>query len=115
MEKKDVPRYENDGFYEFDGAGGAGHVLGCHGGKLIDGVIRYPEGAKVDPEHAARVQALVDYSYRPGNLPTPNEELAELYGRAYTERFEELKKEKAVKRILDGVLHHIDKFRTPNE
>lgn len=115
MDNKDVPRYENDKFNEFDAANGTGHILGYHGGKLIDGVIRYPDGATVDREHAARVQALVDYSYRPGNLPTPNEELEKLYGDAYTERFEQLKKEKIVKRVLDGVLHHIDKIRAPHE
>lgn len=107
-----IPRYENPRFLEREADGPDG--MPCyHGGKLIDGVIHYPEGARIDKASAARVQAFVDYSYRPGNTPTPNEALAQVYGKPYQERFEQLKKQKIIRRVLDGVLHHMGKFYMP--
>lgn len=114
MKDGKIPRYENADYRDFEEKR-SGLAEGYHGGKLIDGVIRYPEGADVDLEHAARAQAFVDYSYRPGGLPTPNDELAALYGEPYRERFEQLKTQNIIRRALDGVLHHIANFRTPNE
>lgn len=106
--EQDVPRYENPNFCKV-GIGSETCLQGFHGGKIINGVIHYPQGVQVDKTLAARAQALVDYSYRPGNLPTPNQELEALYGAPYRERFEELKTQKIIRRFFDGVLHHIAK------
>lgn len=107
-----IPRYENPRFLEQEAAGPDG--MPCyHGGKLIDGVIHYPEGARVDKASAAKAQAFVDYSYRPGNASTPNETLAKVYGEPYRERFEQLQKQTVIRRVLDGVLHHIGKLHMP--
>lgn len=106
MAEKDVPRYESKNFREFEAANAAGYVLGCHGGKVINGVVHYPIGVKVDWKKAVCVQALIDYSYQPGRDPAPVPAMKELYGQPYVERFERLKNEPIIRRTLDGALHH---------
>ena len=107
MTEKDVPRYESPNFQGFEAVNATGYILGCHGGKVIHGVVHYPVGVQVDWEKAACVQALIDYSYQPGNNPVPVPAMKELYGQPYIERFVRLKNEPAIRRTLDGTLHHM--------
>lgn len=90
--QEDVPRYENPYFTEENPAK---PPLGYCGGKLIDGVVHYPQGVEVNRVKAARIQAFVDYSLRAGGTATPNSEMAALYGEAYVHRFQALERKPA--------------------
>lgn len=108
-EKDPIPRYSNPEFSHI--SADSGKTPRFQGGKVIDGVIHYPEGMEIDPERAARAQAFIDYSYRPGKTPAPDPEMEVRYGAPYQERFRQLKMMRTARRMVDGVLHHIPKSR----
>lgn len=65
-----------------------GRIKGYSGGKLVNGIIRYPEGVNVDPTRAAKAQAFTDYSY--GDTTSGRSDMAALYGDAYTKELQRL-------------------------
>lgn len=86
-----IPRYKRPGFRAIRTPKSKGMIKQYLGGKVFDGVIRYPEGVEVDPARAAKAQALMDYNSAAGNSPRHREDMAEIYGEAYTREFERLK------------------------
>lgn len=87
----DIPRYNKKNFLMRLTPNSPGMIKASRGACVIDGVIRYPEGVEVDPARAAKAQALMDYNSAAGNSPRHREDMAEIYGEAYTREFERLK------------------------
>lgn len=83
-----IPRYELPGFHAIDTSNSSGLIKGWNGGKLVNGVIKYPTTANVDPGKAARAQAFVDYSY--GKSTSGNSKMGSIYGQAYYDELERL-------------------------
>lgn len=83
-----IPRYELPGFTGISTPNSTGLIKGWNGGKLENGVIKYPTSAKVDPDKAARAQAFVDYSY--GSSTSGNSKMGAIYGQAYYDELQRL-------------------------
>lgn len=83
-----IPRYSLPGFQAISTPNSTGKIKGWNGGKLVNGVIKYPTNAKVDPAKAARAQAFVDYSY--GNSTNGNSSMGRIYGQDYYDELERL-------------------------
>lgn len=85
-----IPRYSLPGFQAISTPNSTGRIKGWNGGKLVNGVIKYPTNANVDPAKAARAQAFVDYSY--GNSTSGNSSMGRIYGQDYYDELERLAK-----------------------
>lgn len=83
-----IPRYDLPGFHAISTPESTGKIKGWNGGKLVNGVIKYPTTANVDAGKAARAQAFVDYSY--GNSTGGNSAMGGIYGKAYYDELERL-------------------------
>lgn len=83
-----IPRYSLPGFQAISTPNSTGKIKGWNGGKLVNGVIKYPTNANVDPAKAARAQAFVDYSY--GNSTSGNSSMGRIYGQDYYDELERL-------------------------
>lgn len=86
-----IPRYKKPGFKPIRTPKSKGMIKQYLGGKVIDGVIKYPEGVKVDVRRAAKAQALMDYNNAKGTRPGHRADMEAIYGEDYTREFERLK------------------------
>lgn len=89
-----IPRYKKPGFRAIRTPESKGLIKQYLGGKLIDGVVHYPEGVQVELERAAKAQALFDYNGAVGNRPGARADMEAIYGDAYTKEFQRLSKAK---------------------
>lgn len=86
-----IPRYSKPGFKAIRTLKSKGMIKQYLGGKVFDGVIRYPEGVEVDAARAAKAQALMDYNSAAGNAPRHRRDMEDIYGENYVREFERLK------------------------
>lgn len=87
-----IPRYNKKNFLMRLAPSSPGMIKASRGARVIDGIIRYPTTADVDPVRAARDQALMDYNGTVNSKggPSMRATMERIYGEAYREEFERL-------------------------